>query len=90
MAGAVNRILLGERLVSIQRDVDSMFDALLPVPQDARSRLVEAMRYAAIGGGKRLRPLAADGYGRHVRGGSLDGPQRRLRGGGDPCLFADP
>jgi farnesyl diphosphate synthase len=55
-AGAVNS-LLGERLVSIQRDVDSMFDALLPVPQDARARLVEAMRYAAIGGGKRLRPL---------------------------------
>nr|WP_229710096.1 farnesyl diphosphate synthase [Novosphingobium indicum] len=34
-----------------------MFDALLPVPSDARARLIEAMRYAAIGGGKRLRPL---------------------------------
>jgi farnesyl diphosphate synthase len=29
----------------------------LPVPDDARARLVEAMRYAAIGGGKRIRPL---------------------------------
>jgi farnesyl diphosphate synthase len=27
------------------------------VPQDTRARLVEAMRYAAIGGGKRVRPL---------------------------------
>ncbi len=30
---------------------------MLPVPSDARARLVEAMRYAAIGGGKRMRPL---------------------------------
>ena len=33
------------------------FNALLPVPPDSRARLYEAMRYAAIGGGKRLRPL---------------------------------
>lgn len=49
--------LLGEALQRIQSDVDSGFDALLPVPGDARARLVEAMRYAAIGGGKRVRPL---------------------------------
>jgi farnesyl diphosphate synthase len=30
---------------------------LLPVPNDLRRRLVEAMRHAAIGGGKRIRPL---------------------------------
>jgi farnesyl diphosphate synthase len=41
----------------IQREVDAGFDALLPLPDDARARLVEAMRYAAIGGGKRVRPL---------------------------------
>jgi len=41
----------------IQREVDAEFDALLPIPDDARARLVEAMRYAAIGGGKRVRPL---------------------------------
>ncbi|HSQ94979.1 MAG TPA: farnesyl diphosphate synthase [Croceibacterium sp.] len=41
----------------IQREVDAEFDALLPIPEDARARLVEAMRYAAIGGGKRVRPL---------------------------------
>ena len=49
--------LLSGALARIAADVDSMFDAMLPVPDDARARLIEAMRYAAIGGGKRLRPL---------------------------------
>ena len=49
--------LLADALARIAADVDGAFDALLPVPGDARARLVEAMRYAAIGGGKRLRPL---------------------------------
>ncbi|MCB2064099.1 MAG: polyprenyl synthetase family protein [Novosphingobium sp.] len=49
--------LLADALEEIATDVDALFDALLPVPQDARARLVEAMRYAAIGGGKRIRPL---------------------------------
>ena len=48
---------LGEALRQIAHDVDICFDALLPVPQDARAQLIEAMRYAAIGGGKRMRPL---------------------------------
>ena len=51
----------------VQREIDVAFDALLPVPDDARARLIEAMRYAAIGGGKRVRPLllvaTADIYG---------------------------
>lgn len=41
----------------IQREVDSAFDAFLPVPHDTRARLIEAMRYAVLGGGKRVRPL---------------------------------
>ena len=49
--------LLAESLERIAREIDAAFDNLLPPPQDARRRLVEAMRYAAIGGGKRLRPL---------------------------------
>ncbi len=49
--------LLGQALAQIAVDVDGAFDALLPVPDDARRGLYEAMRYAAIGGGKRLRPL---------------------------------
>lgn len=49
--------VLAQGIVRIQREIDSLFDALLPVPGDARARLFEAVRYAAIGGGKRLRPL---------------------------------
>jgi len=48
---------LGEGLKRVQQEVDSVFDAFLPVPNDTRARLVEAMRYAAIGGGKRVRPF---------------------------------
>ncbi|QIG53045.1 polyprenyl synthetase family protein [Altererythrobacter sp. BO-6] len=57
MAGGSDHSLLKDGLAQVQREVDSVFDALLPVPQDTRARLVEAMRYAAIGGGKRVRPL---------------------------------
>lgn len=49
--------LLTTNLARIQAEVDEHFDRLLPIPADRRARLVEAMRYAAIGGGKRLRPL---------------------------------
>ena len=49
--------LLGRALQRIQREVDEAFDAFLPVPGDSRARLVEAMRHAAIGGGKRVRPF---------------------------------
>ncbi|MFC3174340.1 polyprenyl synthetase family protein [Novosphingobium bradum] len=49
--------ILKQALGAIQADVDAGFDALLPLPGDARTRLIEAMRYATIGGGKRIRPL---------------------------------
>ncbi len=49
--------VLGRGLQRIQSDVDAAFDAILAVPEDDRAALVEAMRYAAIGGGKRVRPL---------------------------------
>jgi farnesyl diphosphate synthase len=49
--------VLADGLKRIQRDIDAAFDSLLPVPHDPRARLFEAMRYAAIGGGKRVRPL---------------------------------
>lgn len=52
-----NDDILVAGLRQIQAEVDETFDALLPVPDDSRARLVEAMRYAAIGGGKRIRPL---------------------------------
>ena len=49
--------LLAGNLKQVQAEIDSVFDAMLPVPDDTSARLVEAMRYAAIGGGKRVRPL---------------------------------
>lgn len=48
---------LAEAMARIAADVDGFFDAVLSVPDDPRARLYEAMRHAAIGGGKRLRPL---------------------------------
>ena len=41
----------------VSADVDLFFAELLPATGDGRERLFEAMRHAAIGGGKRLRPL---------------------------------
>ncbi len=55
MASASQR--LAPLLERIGGDIDRLFGALLAVPADPRARLYEAMRYAAIGGGKRLRPL---------------------------------
>jgi farnesyl diphosphate synthase len=49
--------LVSAALRQVQEEIDSVFDACLVVPDDTRVRLVEAMRYAAIGGGKRVRPL---------------------------------
>lgn len=49
--------VLGEEIRRVQSEIDSLFDAILPIPDDTSARLVEAMRYAAIGGGKRVRPL---------------------------------
>ncbi|QZP07205.1 polyprenyl synthetase family protein [Caenibius sp. WL] len=61
--------LLADNLAQIASDIDSLFDSLLPIPDDKHARLIEAMRYAAIGGGKRLRPLllvaTAEMYGVH-------------------------
>jgi farnesyl diphosphate synthase len=42
---------------SVGAEIDRAFGALLAVPPDGRARLYEAMRYAAVGGGKRIRPL---------------------------------
>jgi farnesyl diphosphate synthase len=48
---------LASQFDRIRAEIDALFDALLAAPPDSRARLYEAMRYAAIGGGKRLRPL---------------------------------
>jgi farnesyl diphosphate synthase len=48
---------LDEEAARVSAEVDRFFGELLIVPKDGRDRLYEAMRHAAIGGGKRLRPL---------------------------------
>ena len=50
-------IALEAALRQVSADVDAQFDALLAIPGDPREELYKAMRHAAIGGGKRLRPL---------------------------------
>ncbi len=49
--------LLQKARSDVAAAIDRLFDQLLPVPSDPRERLFLAMRYAAIGCGKRLRPL---------------------------------
>jgi farnesyl diphosphate synthase len=49
--------LLDAEAAKVSAEVDSFFQQLLPATGDAREQLFEAMRHAAIGGGKRLRPL---------------------------------
>ncbi|KQS05224.1 farnesyl-diphosphate synthase [Sphingomonas sp. Leaf357] len=44
-------------LAEVAADIDRRFDTLLTVPDDPRADLYRAMRHAAIGGGKRLRPM---------------------------------
>jgi len=44
-------------LSEISAEIDDRFDLLLAIPDDPRADLYRAMRHAAIGGGKRLRPL---------------------------------
>lgn len=62
MSPAVTRAspALSDALAQVAAEVDAGFDRLLAVPGDARADLYRAMRHAAIGGGKRLRPLLVD------------------------------
>ena len=49
--------LLDAEAGKVASEVDDFFQRLLPATGDTREQLFEAMRHAAIGGGKRLRPL---------------------------------
>lgn len=49
--------VLPDAIAEVAAEVDRCFDALLATPGDPRARLYECMRYAAMNGGKRLRPL---------------------------------
>ncbi|MDB5669141.1 MAG: polyprenyl synthetase family protein [Alphaproteobacteria bacterium] len=54
---ADSSLSLAPALERIRAEIDVLLGELLTVPQDPRAQLYEAMRHAAIGGGKRLRPL---------------------------------
>jgi farnesyl diphosphate synthase len=46
-------------MTQVAQTVEAALDSLLPSPEGAEARLAEAMRYAALGGGKRLRAFLA-------------------------------
>jgi len=48
---------LKQALQAEAKAVDHMLDLLLEIPDGAEARLVEAMRYSVLGGGKRIRPF---------------------------------
>ncbi len=52
------------------REVDATLDRLLPLHNDAETRLLEAIRYATLSGGKRIRPFLV------VSGANLFGVSR--------------
>ncbi|WP_375394311.1 polyprenyl synthetase family protein [uncultured Sphingomonas sp.] len=54
---ATMTISLPAATMAISEEIDRRFDLLLAIPDDPRAGLYRAMRHAAIGGGKRLRPL---------------------------------
>ena len=50
-------VTLGPLMRRTAADIDALLEDALADPPDPRRRLYTAMRYAAVGGGKRLRPL---------------------------------
>ena len=48
---------LDETMLSVAEAIQNELSALIPSHQEALSTLSESMRYSALGGGKRLRPL---------------------------------
>ncbi|MFN7306830.1 MAG: polyprenyl synthetase family protein, partial [Acetobacteraceae bacterium] len=46
---------LAAAMAAAAAEIDRALDALIPPPEGDEARLFEAMRYASIGGGKRLR-----------------------------------
>ena len=45
------------QMIRVSSDIDTLFNAILVAPPDRSRRLIEAIGYAVIGAGKRLRPL---------------------------------
>ena len=67
----MNDLSFTDWMSHIQRRVESALESRLPHATISPQRLHEAMRYATLGGGKRVRPLLAFAAG-EVCGGSLE------------------
>ena len=81
------------RLKAVAGAIETLLGRLLepaPLPGEiARpARLLEAVRYSSLGGGKRLRPFLLDRDRAAVRRGRRGRRARRRRGRNDPLLFA--
>lgn len=50
-------VSLSYRLTDVSAQIDAVLETVLPDLQGPQSVVIEAMRYAALGGGKRLRPF---------------------------------
>ena len=60
-------------MAAYQARIERVLDECLALPDPGTARLREAMRYSALGGGKRLRPLLV-----YVTGESLGAPLEEL------------
>ncbi len=59
MHASVSAISLAAALARVATEVEAALEDLLPPVEGAEARLIEAMRYACLGGGKRLRAFLA-------------------------------
>ena len=68
--------------------VETALEHYLPGTDIAPAKLHEAMRYAVLGGGKRVRPLLCHAAG-ELTGASAEAVEtRQCRAGNDPRVFA--
>ena len=52
-------MMLTAKMEQVRNQINAELDRLLPIPETKDARVVEAMRYSAIGSGKALRPFLA-------------------------------
>ena len=71
--GGGSAAALSERVAAYRSRVEGVLARVLALPEAGTARLREAMRYAALGGGKRLRPALV-----YLTGESLGAPLARL------------
>ena len=78
------------QLGQFQSEFEDVLDQVLPKPEGTQSQLFNALRYAALGGGKRLRPFLLLETVKLFR--DLKPEDWIVAGGAGmrTCLFADP